>query len=254
MRIAITRKVSRSITCCELTHLERIPIDLERAREQHAAYEAALRSLGVEVHNLAEEPDLPDSVFVEDAAVVLDECAVLTRPGAASRQAEVRSISLALAPYRSLLSIQPPGTLDGGDVLVVGKHVFIGLSRRSNQEGLEQVKALLTPFGYRVHGIPVTGCLHLKSAVTQVGQGTLLINPAWVETAYFPAYEVIPIHPAEPYAANALLVGDSLLYQPAFPKTLERLLAAGISPLLVDASELGKAEGALTCCSLLFTV
>jgi len=252
--IAITRPVSRSISNCELTQLERIPIDLENARRQHLAYEAALCSLGVEVLSLPEEPDLPDAVFVEDAAIVLDECAIITRPGADSRKPEAESIARALAAYRKLFTIQAPGSMDGGDVLTVDKTIFVGLTGRTNQSAIEQLQTSLAPFGYSVHGVPVSGCLHLKSAVTQVARDILLINPAWVNETNFPGYEFIEVDPSEPYAANALLVQETLLYQPAYPRTLSRLESAGIHPILVDQSELVKAEGALTCCSLIFRV
>ena len=131
--IAITRPVSETIDRCELTNLERVPINLKRAIFQHQAYEETLRTLGVEVLALPEEPDLPDAVFVEDAAVVLDECAIITRPGADSRLPETESVARALAPYRTLYSIQAPGRLDGGDVLVAGKQIWVGLATRSNQ-------------------------------------------------------------------------------------------------------------------------
>jgi dimethylargininase len=252
MLIAITRQVSPAINQCELTNLERTPIDLDRARSQHHAYEEALRSLGVNIHSLPEEPALPDSVFVEDAAVVLDECALLTRPGAESRQPEVESIALALAPYRRLHLIQAPGILDGGDVLTVGRTIFVGLSSRSNQAAIDQMASLLNPYGYSIKGIRVTGCLHLKSAVTQLSADTLLVNPTWVDKDNFNGMKFIDVAPSEQHAANALLVGESLLYQPAYPRTLESLEAQGIHPVLVDESELGKAEGGLTCCSLIF--
>jgi dimethylargininase len=252
MLIAITRLVSPAIDQCELTHLERVPIDLERARLQHHAYEEALRGLGVEVHSLPEEPDLPDSVFVEDTAIVLDECALLTRPGADSRRPETESIARALAPSRSLFTVQAPGTLDGGDVLAVGKTIFVGLSSRSNQAAIDQIQAFLAPYGYTIKGVQVTGCLHLKSAVTQVRADTLLVNPAWIDKVNFPGMKFIEIDPSEQYAANALMVGGTVLTQPAYPKTQARLEMAGIYPVLVDESELGKAEGALTCCALLF--
>ena len=251
MLLAITRLVSRSIADCELTHLERIPIDLKNARRQHHAYEEALRSLGVGVLSLPEEPDLPDAVFVEDTAVVLDECAIITWPGADSRKPETGSVARALVPHRKLFTVLAPGNVDGGDVLTVGKRIWVGLSGRSNPAALEQMQTFLAPYGYSVSGVTVTGCLHLKSAVTQVAADTLLINPAWVEKAHFPNMKFIEVDPSEPYAANALLVGETVLYQPAYPKTGERLEAAGIHPLLVDQSELAKAEGALTCCSLI---
>jgi dimethylargininase len=252
MLVAITRLVSRSIANCELTHLERLPIDLARARLQHHAYEETLRGLGVEVRSLPEEPHLPDSVFVEDTAIVLDECALLTRPGAASRRPETKSIARALAPYRKLFTVQAPGTLDGGDVLTVGRTIFVGLSSRSNRAAIDQVQAFFAPYGYTVKSIRVTGCLHLKSAVTQVRADTLLVNPAWVDKVNFPGMKFIETDPFEQYSANALMVGGTVLYQPAYPETRARLEAAGIYPLLVDESELGKAEGALTCCALIF--
>jgi dimethylargininase len=250
--IAITRKVSRSIGRCELTHLDRIPIDLEQAAFQHKQYEETLKSLGVEILSLPEEPRLPDAVFVEDAAIVLDECAIITRPGAVSRQPETKSIARALAPFRVLHTLLAPGTLDGGDVLVVGKRIWVGLGTRSNPSAIDQMRAFLEPYGYTVSGTLVNGCLHLKSAVTQVAEDTLLINPAWVDQAAFAGMKFINVDPTEPYAANALLVGKTVLYQPAFPKTFLQLEAARIHPLIVDQSELAKAEGALTCCSLIF--
>jgi dimethylargininase len=252
--IAITRPVSRSIDRCELTTLKRNQIDLRHAIAQHGQYEETLKSLGVEVIRLPEKPDLPDAVFVEDTAVVLDECAILTRPGADSRKPESESIARALAPYRILHPIQAPGTLDGGDVLVVGKHIWVGLTTRSNQSAIDQMQVFLDPYGYTLRGVSVCGCLHLKSAVTQVSEDTLLINPAWVDKTNFPGAKFIEVDPSEPFAVNALLVEHILIYQPAFPMTCLRLEEAGIHPLLVDQSELAKAEGALTCCSLIFKI
>jgi len=254
MLIAVTRAVSRAIVDCELTYLARTPIDIGNARRQHRHYVQALEELGCKVIQLPEEPDLPDSVFVEDTAIVLGECAVITRPGADSRRAETGSIARALAPYRKLFTIQPPGTVDGGDVLIVGKDIWVGLTMRSNQSAIEQMQEFLHPYGYAVRGVTVTGCLHLKSAVTQAAERTLLINSAWVEKSNFPGLDFIEVEPSEPYAANILIAGDATIYQPIYPKTLARLKVAGIHPRLVSASELAKAEGALTCCSLIFEV
>jgi dimethylargininase len=189
--IAITRQVSPAINQCELTHLERQPIDLQRAQSQHHEYEEALRSSGVEVISLPPLPDLPDSVFVEDAAIVLDECAIITRPGADSRRPETEHIAQALSPYRKLFHILSPATVDGGDVLVVRKTMFVGISSRSNQAAIEQMRAILNPLGYEVRSVDVSGCLHLKSAVTQVGENQLLLNPAWVKKDDFPGMEFI---------------------------------------------------------------
>jgi dimethylargininase len=249
--IAITREVSRSIIHCELTHLERRPIDIQRARAQHAEYEAALKQLGLAVLSLPEEPSLADSVFVEDTALVLDECAIILRPGADSRRSETESITRVLSPYRKLFTIQAPARVDGGDILRVGRQVYIGLSTRSDTNAMEQIQDFLQPYGYEVHAVKVTGCLHLKSAVTQVAEDALVINPAWVDKKNFAGMKFIEIEPSEPYAANALWVGDTVLYPKAFPRTRKKLMDAGIKILDVDADELAKAEGALTCCSLL---
>jgi dimethylargininase len=250
--IAITREVSHSIVNCELTHLARTPIDVMRARAQHEQYREALRSLGLEVISLPEEPNLPDSVFVEDAAIVLDEVAVLTRLGADSRKPEVESIARALEPYRPLLRVSAPATLDGGDVLVVEKKIFVGQTLRTNASALEQMMKLLKPFGYEVIGVPVTDCLHLKSAVTQVVENTLLINPAWVEKQYFAGFDFIEVDPSEPFAANALLVGDALIYPSVFAGTRARLETVTPRIVTMEADELSKAEGGVTCCSLIF--
>ena len=252
MPIAMIREISPRIAQCELTHLVRQPIDVGRAHLQHAAYAACLARLGCGVQYLPATPDLPDGVFVEDIALVLDEVAVILRPGAASRRPEIPSVAQALEPYRKLLFIEEPGTLDGGDVLRLGRKLIVGLSERSNSTGVEQLRRLVEPFGYCVEGVQVSGCLHLKSAVTQVAENTLLLNPEWIASDWFRAMKIIPVHPAEPHAGNALLLNGTVIYPVAFPATGVRLESAGIRLLRVDVSELAKAEGAVTCCSLIF--
>lgn len=259
MRIAITRQVSPAFEKCELTHLARQPIDLARAHEQHSAYEKCLASLGYEVKSLPPEPDWPDSVFVEDAAVVFDELAILARPGAESRRGEVDSIAAALRPHRKLHTITPPATLDGGDVLCLGKRVVVGLSRRTNAAGVEQMRAALAPFGYSVESTPVEHCLHLKSAVTLVGEGTVLLNSKWVDANLFRAMERIEVAPEEPLAANALWLPGAnqdassapVIFPGEFQATRARLAKRGIHVLPVAVSEFAKAEGGVTCCSLI---
>jgi dimethylargininase len=254
MLLAITREVSRSIVNCELTFLDREPIDVDRARREHHEYEAALRQLGLAILSLPEAPDLPDSVFVEDTALVLDECAIILRPGAVSRLPETESIAAALSPYRRLQSIEAPARLDGGDILRLGKHLYVGLSSRSDTNAMEQLQDLVAPDGYEVHAVSVHGCLHLKSAVTQVASDSLLINPAWVDRTSFEGVKFIEIEASEIHAANGLLVGDFVIYPRSFPKTADRLRRAGIQVLAIDADELAKAEGAVTCGSLVFSV
>jgi dimethylargininase len=191
-------------------------------------------------------------VFVEDTAVVLDELAVVTRPGAVSRRPETASVAAALAPWRPLLYLGSPGTLDGGDVLVVGRRIFVGRSLRSDEAGCGQLRDLLAPRGYAVVPVPVRGCLHLKSAVTVVAADRLLVSPAWVDGSAFAGLGIIDVDPAEPHAANALRIGDSVVFPAAFERTRRRLEGAGIRVVTVDVSELARAEGAVTCCSLVF--
>ncbi|RPJ49876.1 MAG: dimethylargininase [Chloroflexi bacterium] len=252
MRIAITREVSPSMGKCELTFLERVEIDIDLARTQHSGYKRALAELGCKVVSLLAEETLPDSVFVEDAAVVLDEVAIITRPGAESRRPETRSVAQALEPYRELVTIEAPGTVDGGDILRIGKKVYVGSSSRSNSSGIAQMAAALAPFGYQVLPVPVHGCLHLKSAVTQVGEETLLINREWVDLDHFAGCRWIEVDLREPDGANALFVGVGILYSASHPRTRERLDALGTRIVSVDVSEMEKAEGAVTCCSLIF--
>jgi dimethylargininase len=237
--------------------MARLPIDLELARAQHLKYEECLAGLGCELVRLPAEPRLPDSVFVEDTAVVLDEVALITRPGARSRRAETKPVAEVLTSYRRVFHVHAPCTLDGGDVLVVGRRVFVGLSRRTNQEGLEEVRSLLTPFGCLVEGVPVRGALHLKSAVTRVGERTLLVNHNWTDTSALAsaedAFELIDVAPEEPLGANALLIGDTVVYPEAYPLTRRRLADRGIKVVGIDVSELAKAEGGVTCSSLVFS-
>jgi dimethylargininase len=236
---------------CELTHLPRVPIDVDLARAQHRGYEEALRDAGCSVERLTAGPDLPDSVFIEDIAVVFDELAVVTRPGAASRRAEMPAVAEALGRYRSVQTIQAPGTMDGGDVLLAGRRVFVGRSTRTNGPAVAQMREMLAPFGYTVFDVAVTGCLHLKSAVTALADDVLLVNPRWIGREPFASFECVDIDAQEPMAANALRVGDRVIYPTAFPRTAERIARHGLRLALIDASEVAKAEGAVTCCSLI---
>ncbi len=252
MLIAITREVSPSIGNCELTFVERQPIQVDLAQAQHYQYEKCLQESGCEIHRLPAEPSLPDSVFVEDTALVLDAVALITRLGAASRRPETASVAQALAPYRKVVALQAPATLEGGDVLTMDKTVYIGLSLRSNQSAIEQVQTVLQPYGYTVIGVPVHGCLHLKSAVTQVAPDTVLINRQWIESRNFEGMKLIEVDETESHAANALLIGETVIYPSSYPRTRQRLEDAGVRIKAVEVSELIKAEGAVTCCSLVF--
>jgi dimethylargininase len=249
---AVTRAVSPSINQCELSFVERRPIDVVTAMAQHAAYEARLKWLGIRVVSLPAAPEFPDAVFVEDPAIVLDEIAVITRPGAVSRRGEAESLAQALAPYRPLRRITEPGTLEGGDVVRIGNKLFVGRSARSNADGLAQLARETQPFGYSVQSVEICGCLHLKSACTYLGRGTILANRDWVDLAPFGGCRVIEVPRAEPAAADAMAFGDMVVLPASFPETAAALERSGWRVLPVDVSELQKAEAGVTCMSLIF--
>jgi dimethylargininase len=250
--VAVLRGVSPAITRCELTYLDRQPIDLERAIAQHASYAALLRELGLDVVELDTDPDLPDCCFVEDVAVVLDGLAILTRPGAESRRGETPAVEEILARFRPLARVEAPATLEGGDVLRLGRTLFVGRSPRTNAAGIDRLRALAEPLGYRVVAVPVIGCLHLKSAVTALDDDHLLANTDWIDPVPLRGLEIVTVDREEPGAANVLRVGGTVVAHPGFPRTLERVAASGYEVRPLDVSEFLKAEAALTCKSLLF--
>jgi dimethylargininase len=250
-RIAITRGVSATINDCELTHVERIPIDVARAREQHAAYEGALAALGCEIRRIPVDDRYPDAVFIEDTAIVLDELAVMTRPGAESRRGELDAVAMILGEYRTLVRIEAPATIDGGDVLQLDDVLYVGRTPRTNDAGIAQLRELIAPYGHRVVGVDVDGCLHLKSAVTRVAADALLMNRRWISPSIFNGWRTIDVDDAEPSAANALRIGDSVIFPEELTRTRRKLEAEGIELIAVPAGELAKAEGGVTCCSLM---
>jgi dimethylargininase len=252
MLTAITRAASPALANCELSFIERQPIDFEKARQQHRAYEKLLEELGARIVSLPAEPTLPDSMFVEDPAIVLDEIAVIMPLGTALRRPEAVSLAQALAKFRNLEYVTLPGLMEGGDILRVGRKFFAGLSSRTNAEGIRQLEGILKPHGYEVIAVLVTGCLHLKSAVTHLGNETLLANQAWFDTTPLAGYQWIDVAPEEPHAANALALGGRVIFPASFPRTRARLEARGFHVAPLDISELQKAESGLTCSSLLF--
>jgi len=237
---------------CELTHRERQPIDIERAEAEHRQYVTALTDLGCRVYELPADPNLPDSVFVEDTAVIVGDAVVITRPGAASRRPEVEPIRTYLSSHLEILRMEYPASLDGGDVLRVGRTLYVGASGRTDAAGIAQLRALVAPRGYDVVPVAVTGCLHLKSAVTEVADGALLANRMHIDVRAFGQGKWIDVDLREPDAANGLRVGDAVLFPAAYPRTAERLRRLGILVRTVSVSELAKAEGAVTCCSLIW--
>ena len=253
MKKALLRDISEGISSCELTHKARKPIDLSLARRQHKAYGSCLEQLGYTVSIIPADSNHPDCVFIEDTVVVVDECAVMTNPGAFSRRGEVPPVEQEVAKHRPIHRIQEPGTLDGGDVLKIGMRILVGASGRSNASGIDQLRSFLAPYGYQVEAIPVSGCLHLKSACTLAAPDRALINPAWVDPERI-GINTIAVAPEEPDAANVLLLEEVLVAERRFPHTLQRLHAAGIEPIIIDNSELALAEGGLTCCSVILEV
>jgi dimethylargininase len=249
---AIVREVSSSINDCELSFHDRQSIDVARAIAQHQAYQDCLAELGVRIVSLPSEHDLPDAVFVEDPAVVVDEMVVISNMGAPSRRPEARSLANALSHYRPLKFLADPATLDGGDVLRIDRSVFVGLSRRTNRDGIEQLTELLEPCGYHVQAIDVTGCLHLKSACSYLGHNTVLVNRSWIYARSLSEFELLNVPEEEPAAANALLVNDVIVLPASFPKTRALLEERGFRVRTVDVSELQKAEAGVTCTSLIF--
>jgi dimethylargininase len=251
MLTAITRAVSPAINQCEIGFIEREAIDLAKANEQHRQYEALLAELGAQVVCLPAEAEYPDSVFVEDPAVVVDEIAILTRMGAASRRGETESLARALADYRPLRWLREPATLEGGDVMRIGRTLYVGLSHRTNGEGIEQLAAELHPFGYSVVPVPVRGALHLKTACCPLGEGVILANRAWLDLAPLEQFRIVDVAPGEDRAANVLTLGGSVIVPACFPQTAEILHREGLRVRPLDVSELMKAEAGVTCCSVI---
>ena len=252
MLTAITRGVSPALAECELSFIPRQPINLAIAQQQHRGYETILEQLGARVISLPAEPTLPDSMFVEDPALVLDELAVIFPLGTETRRREAAAIAAALASFRKLARVELPGTIEGGDILRLDHKLYVGLTARSNSEGISQLASIVSPYDYEVISVPVTGCLHLKSAVTLLGENKLLANRAWFESSLINDHEWVDVDPAEPHAGNALTIVRTVVFPASFPRTRARIEARGFQVAPLDISELQKAESGLTCSSLLF--
>lgn len=252
---AYTRAVSQRLAQCQLTHQQRVPIDAARAAAQHAAYEKALAAAGFEVARLPELPDDPDAVFVEDTAILLGDHAVITRPGAASRAGEIDSTAAGLEHAFTLHRIER-GHLDGGDVLRIGRRLYVGLSTRTDAQGVANLREIAAPFGIEVVEARLGACLHLKTGATFAGTdgaGTpvLLHDPRAADAAQFVQVEPFAVDLAEPAAANAVRAGDHLILPAGNPRTAERLRNRGFNVVEIDVSELQKAESGVTCMSLI---
>jgi dimethylargininase len=249
--VAITHVPSPNIQRGERTHIDSVEIDYELALRQHASYRDALRTCGAQVVVLDVNRTMPDCVFVEDTALVLDELAIMMSPGAESRRGEPAGIEPALKQFREVKRIARPATIDGGDVVVAGKTVYVGQSSRTNAAGIQAMRDLLTPFGYRVVCVPVRGCLHLKSACSALPAGQFLVNRDWIDVAPLDG-TLVDIPASEQWAGDVLVIGQQIIVSDAFPATIESLDDLGFECLPVSVSEFAKAEGGVTCLSLVF--
>jgi dimethylargininase len=251
--LAITRQPGRRLSLGEVTHIERTPVDVVEARRQHAAYEAALREAGVLVESLAPNDELPDSTFVEDTAIVTDELAVVTALGAESRVREADLMEPVLRVHREVVRMRRPASMDGGDVLRIGRTFFVGLTARTNEAGVAYLADALRPYGYEVRTVEVSGALHLKTAGTYLpNQDLLLANRDWVDPGAFGEFaDVVRTAPDEPFGANALVAGERIFLAASAPRMLDALVARGIAVAALDISEFQKMEAGMTCLSLL---
>ena len=249
--VVVTRPPSPSIAACELTYMSRTKIDFEKLAEQHAAYMNVLRYLGLTVVSLPAQPALADAVFVEDTAVVLDEIALISSP-CRSRKPELASVHPVLESYRKVIFMPSSDQLEGGDVIRNGNTIYVGQSTRTNNHGLETLRAVAGPLGYTVIGVPILHCLHLSTAASYLGDDTFLVNPRWIDKAVFAGYRVIEVAEDEPWAANVLSVAGTVITPAGFPRTRQLMTQAGFNVRAVDLSELLKAEAGVTCMGLLF--
>lgn len=253
MLLAMTHLPSPKLQECELTFVQSEPISLEKATLQHAAYGAMLERCGANVMVLDENLACPDSVFVEDPIIVFDEVAVLTSMGVESRRAESASMEKVFSKYRNVERIVLPAQIEGGDVLKVGKKIFVGESPRTNREGITALEAIIKPFGYEVISVSVTGCLHLKTGVTALDDQTVLINSNWLDADAFHGFTKVEVPEDEPFGANVLKIGEILCMNEAFPESISLVKSLGYKVETVNISEFVKAEAGLTCMSVLFT-
>lgn len=256
MLSAVTHVPSPALQQCELTFLDSESIDLAAALEQHRRYCQMLEGCGVHVVTLEANRELPDSVFVEDPIIVFDEVAVLTSMGVESRRRERATLAEFFKSHRQVVEIDLPARIEGGDVLKIGKHIFVGESPRTNTAGITALRHIIAPHGYTVTPVKVDGCLHLKTGCTALDDSTIILNPEWVDPSAFAGFRRVHTLPEEPFGGNVLRLpcdgGDKLCMNEAFPKTIDLVEALGYEPLATDISEFVKAEAGLTCMSVPF--
>lgn len=249
---AITHLPSRNIQDGARTFVGDEPIDFPLVLRQHAAYEDRLRACGAHVVTLNVNAGLPDSVFIEDTAVVLDEIAVMMSMGAASRRGEPAGVAPALSPYRPITWIPQAARIDGGDVVRSGRFLYVGESTRTTAQGIEHLRRLTKSHGYQVIAVPLRACLHLKTACSALPDGRFLVNAEWVDGGTLQPLSLLHVPSTEPWAADVLVVRDHILVSDAFPATIELLSTEGFDVTPTSVSEFAKAEGGVTCLSLVF--
>lgn len=249
---AFVNSPSPQLAECQLTYMDRMPIDPTLALEQHQMYVQALKKMGVEVDVLQINTHCPDGVFVEDPVIILDEIAIITSMGNPERRAEIPAIKEYITGIRPIQEVHSPAKLEGGDILRIGKRIFIGLSSRTDLAGIEAVKNIASQYDYEIVPVRVTGSLHLKTAVTALDDQTLLINPLWLDTTTFRDFQLVPVPLEEPWGANILRLPQGVIANAAYPGTCHLIASLGYRLEAVDISEFGKAEAGLTCMSVVY--
>ena len=250
--VAITHVPSPLLERGERTYVDEAPVDHALSLRQHAAYSDALRACGAEVVTLDANRDLPDSVFVEDTAIVLDEIAVMMSMGAESRRGEPPAIEATLRRYRPIDRVRLPATIDGGDVVRAGRTLYVGVSPRTNAAGVDALREAVRAYGYAVIGVPVLKCLHLKTACSALPDGSLLVNREWIDVRPLSPAQLVDVPVNEPWAGDVLVIGERIIASDAFPETAKLLEGRGFQVVPVAVSEFAKVEGGVTCLSLVF--
>lgn len=250
--IAITRGVSRRIDACQLTHRSREEVNYEKACFQLEQYCALLDTWGVHLLPVVASDSHPDCCFVQDTAVVLDEVCVIASMGADTRRGEVAEVEKLVAPFRKIRHILSPATLDGGDVVQFGKRLFVGLSTRTNARGIAALAAIVERFGYTVIPVVVNGGLHLTTGCGIVNDETVLLNPRWLDAFAFSGLRQLYVPEDEPWAANTIRVDNNVCLEKGAPRTVDLVQPYAGNIATLDISEFRKAEGSLSCLSLIF--
>lgn len=252
MTFALLNRPSTALSECTLTYISRNSIDFHRAMEQHMAYAKALEDLGVEVKILNLNKTMPDGVFIEDTAVVLDELAVITSMGTPDRRNELPEITAEVRKYRKAVEIPLPATIEGGDVLRIGRKIYIGETLRTNKDAISFFTQIVEPLSYQVVPVEVSGCLHLKTGITALDDETFLANPEWINLSPLKGCRIVEVPENESFGGNVLVVNGKVLMNAAYPRTIDLVASLGFNIMSVDISEFGKAEAGLTCMSLVF--